>query len=377
MKIFPNLSEKDQSKIDNLGGICINLNSAYDLAISKNIIDDWYLSEELLKQYVDIKSLIIGDVHIIHFSPTTLLCEITPECNTLNIEKNISCTLEEEIVLSMIRSPVNYSFPSHNEFFASIRIRRNAAQAARKTQLTFETEAALRPKEFWTYVEDNGFILNTNKNIIEALTKTIHPTGDQLFSFACSRACEHVMLLALTQELERTNPELLRNIETLWQKKALLNTDFDNAFMQEHGSFNKPLPICFFVPGDRVWFCNPHEYSTNVTGFEGSWVIYLGGGSFSNFWNFNDPTSYEQKCLEMFHWRHGVEINQEGEYWMNEPYVAEQVKKSSQDQEARQKIITQMMKQYDEQSYYKNGGFVPPTRESIRLVCQQTSNILI
>lgn len=376
MKSFSNFSEEVKSEIDNLGGICIHLNSAYDLKITKNVVDDWYLFEDL-KQYVDIKSLQVGDVYIIHFSPTTLLCEITPDCNTLNIEKKINCALEKEIVLSMTRSPVTYYFPSQNELFASLRMRRNAAQVARKTQISFDTEAAFRPKEYWTYIEDNGFILNINKNIIEALSKTIHPTDGQLYSFACSRACEHVMLLALTQELEQTNPELLQNIERLWQRKALLNTDFDDAFMQEHGSFYNPLPISFFVPGDRVWFCNPHEYSTNVTGFEGSWVIYLGGGRFSNFWNFNDPTLYEQKCLEMFHWRHGIEINREGEYWMNEPYVAEKVKKSSLDQEARKKIITQMMKQYDEESYYKNGGFVPPTRESIRLVCRPTLNILI
>lgn len=367
--------EKIKLELDNIGGICIYCDSYDNLNYANEIINEW-VTHENLNVYIQTKLLLMDNIKTIHLSPTRALCDITPFHNTLNLQ-NIGCTIENEIVLAMTRCPVTYFFPSYEELFSSLRIRRNASIAAQKTQITFETEAALRPKEYWTYIENSGFILNTNKSLIEALTKTIHPTDDQLFSFACSRACEHVMLLALTQELELTNPELLHNLEILWQKKALLNTDFDNAFMQEHGSFENPLPIHFFVPGDRVWFCNPHEYSTNVTGFEGSWVIYLGGGRFSNFWNFKDPTLYELKCLEMFHWRHGVEFNSEGEFWMNEPYVAEQVKKSSLDLETRQNIITQMMKQYDEESYYKNGGFVPPYREHIRLVCQTTSNILI
>lgn len=367
--------EKIKLKLDNIGGICIYCDSDNNLNYANEIINEW-VTHENLNVYIQTKLLLIDNIKIIYLSPTRALFEITPFHNTLNLA-SIGCTIEHEIVLAMTRCPVTYFFPSHEELFSSLRIRRNASIAARKTQITFETEAALRPKEYWTYIENNGFILNANKSLIEALTKTIHPTDDQLFSFSCWRACEHVMLLALTQELELTNPELLHNLEILWQKKALLNTDFDLAFMQEHGSFKNPLPIHFFVPGDRVWFCNPHEYSTNVTGFEGSFVIYLGGGRFSNFWNFNDPTLYEQKCLEMFHWRHGVEISSEGEFWMNEPYVAERVKKSSLDLETRQNIIAQMMKQYDEESYYKNGGFVPPSRENIRLVCQTTSNILI
>ena len=79
--------------------------------------------------------------------------------------------------------------------------------------------------------------------------------------------------------------------------------DFLNTFLLEIGSSATPFPMRCYVPGDRVWFKNPDDYSSNVKGYEGSWVIYMGGGLFTNLWNKSKPYTLETKCLEIYHWR--------------------------------------------------------------------------
>ena len=134
-----------------------------------------------------------------------------------------------------------------------------------------------------------------------------------------------MLLLALAQELKQTHPLMLAHIETLWRTRALLADDFNDAFVHEHGKLENPLPMKFYVPGDRVWFRNPDEASADIKGFEGSWVCYLGAGQFSNFWDRAHPYTLEQKCLEVYHWRHGVARKPTGELWMDESIVQELV----------------------------------------------------
>jgi hypothetical protein len=364
-----------KNEFSQIGGVCIFVKRKPDLKIARDAISNWNLKKGC-NFFVESREFSSGTWYLLHLTASNLLIEITPSFNTLDISAKLGFWLEREIILSMVRSPLTYFFPNHNEFFASVRMRRNAADAARITQITFDSEAALRPLDYWTYVNNKGFILNKNKNLIDALSKTIHPEeGSTLYSFSCSRACEYVVLLALTQELEVSNPELLSDIEARWRTTPLLSSDFDNAFIREQGSFETPFPIRFYVPGDRVWFRNPDEYSTNVTGFEGSWVIYLGFGRFSNYWDFSEPTSIEQKCIEIYHWRDGVVRLSSGEYWMDEPLVAEYVKKSLANPQARDAIISQMMKLHDQSGIYKDGGFISPVRDEIRWICKLTSQI--
>ena len=53
--------------------------------------------------------------------------------------------------------------------------------------------------------------------------------------------------------------------------------------MSHLGSAESPLPAKFYIPGDRVWFRNPDPLSADVTGYEGSFVFYLGNGPVKGF----------------------------------------------------------------------------------------------
>lgn len=370
--------------LKHLGGICINFLTQATLHQCKETIfslQDLLDAQDLLEATV----IQLGEKFVLHIYATTRLCSLTLRHNTLELSNNLALDsinsekgLNLEIVLSMARCPLAYVFPTINEFFSSIRIRFNAALAARKTRIGFGTNTAQRPTEFWTYKAEHGFVLNENVSLIEALVETTQPDAlDTIYTFSCYRACEHVLLLAIALELAQTNPALFKKLEKLCRTKALVNVEFNQAFIHEHGTHKTPLPLEFYVPGDRVWFRNPDEYSSNIQGFEGSWVIYLGAGQFSNFWDLTKPVSLEIKCIEVFHWRHGAERKIDGEMWMNEPLVAEFVQKTLGNKAARQDVNTQMMKIRDISGTYADGGTIDSTRDEIRCVCPTTFTILI
>ena len=81
---------------------------------------------------------------------------------------------------------------------------------------------------------------------------------------------------------------------------------FHDTFLHEYGSLAEPLPQRFYVPGDRLWFRNPDSASSDVEGYEGSWVFYLGGGLFNNFWERDQPFTLTSKCVEIHHWQHAL-----------------------------------------------------------------------
>lgn len=334
-----------------------------------------YLSDLNICPFLIYNYFVTEDIFFYNIVPSQLLKDEAPYCDTKNIcnllEKDISEKkfLLSEIILSMSCSPVSYVFDSFEDFKISILFRFNTASSAKKTKIAFDTESAERPTNFWNYSSDHGFLLNKDIRLDDALIATIHPPlNGQYFTFACLRACEYVLLLALSLTLKEANPKLLHEIEDLWRKKSLMNNDFTNAFLQEHGSYENPLPVKFYVPGDRVWFRNPDEYSSNVTGFEGSWVIYIGSGLFCNFWDHTKPTPLDLKCVEVYHWRHGAQINTDGELFMNEPYVATCVVSTLANTEVHNDIILKMMKIRDPSGVYADGGFVDASRDEFRVI---------
>ena len=119
----------------------------------------------------------------------------------------------------------------------------------------------------------------------------------------------------------------------------------------------------YYVPGDRVWFKNPDERFSNASGYEGSWVIYLGGGKFSNFWKRDQPFSLTRKCIEIYHWRDGLKTHPEGFAWIDEAVVDACVEKTYQDPQAMQEILKVMMRIRDDKGIYAEGGCLDASRE--------------
>ena len=289
-----------------------------------------------------------------------------------------SADLEKEIILSMLLGPVAFEHPSYAEFAASVRIRRNIVEAARRTALSFHTSKIERPEAYWAYTEEQGFTLRPGKPLIEALRMATQPeVSGQLFSFSCYRATEYVIALGIAQELSTCNPALLDQLQHHWESRAIMSRKFHDVFLHEYGSMSEPLPPKYYVPGDRVWFRNPDERSSDVEGYEGSWVIYLGNGLFTNFWKCDQPYNIIEKCVEIYHWQFGVHHNAEGILKMDEDLVETRVRATMNDPAELELILKRMMRLRDPSGSYAHGGCIDTSREYPRPVCAGTADIVL
>ena len=308
-----------------------------------------------------------------------------PGHDTLQLCSNMQLTtdrepddLTREILVAMLIGPVAFEFPSIGELVSAVRIRRNIVLAARKTTLAFDTEAAERPEDCWTYAEDSGFTILPGTSLIKALIKATQPeVSGRLFSFSCYRATEYVTLLGIAQDLETSNPALFAQLQSLWTRRAIKSGEFHEVFLREQGSMEAPLPQRYFVPGDRTWFRNPDEASADVTGYEGSWVMYLGNGLFTNFWKSRQPYTLVHKCLEIYHWRHAVYLDAQGEQHMDEDKVDALVEATRKNPAEVDRILAQMLRYREPQGVYVNGGCIDTTREFARWVHPGTTDLVL
>lgn len=309
--------------------------------------------------------------------------EWLPAFDTVGLQGKLSldtehsaAELEREIAITLLDSPQGVQFPSVNEWVANIHMRRNIVIDGRKTALNFDTEAAERPSDSWCYDEERGFTVRSGCSLIEALRQATQPDASgKTYSFSCYRATEYVILLAIAEELAVCNPALLEKLQRQCEFQVIRSGLFHEVFLHEYGTQERPFPERFYVPGDRVWFRNPDAISSDVTGFEGSWVLYLGGGRFTNFWKRDRPYALADKCLEIYHWRHGVSRNEAGELVMDETRVEERVAETLQNPDEVDRIMKRMMRWRDPKGVYADGGCVDTTRESPRWICPGTANM--
>jgi len=304
--------------------------------------------------------------------------DTTGLCRTLALDTHGKpADLDREILVAMLAAPIAFPFPGYGELASAVRIRKNIVRAGRRTALAFDTEEAERPDEYWTYSEERGFTVRPGKSLILALEKATQPDrSGRLYSFSCYRATEYVMLLGIAQELAVCNPELLDGLQRQWETRALMSTPFHDVFLREYGTLGNPLPQRYYVPGDRLWFRNPDEPSSNVEGYEGSWVFYLGEGLFTNFWKRDQPFTLATKCVELFHWRNATFRGGDGALRVDDELVDEKVRQSLRDPAEVEGILRKMLRLRDPGNTYLNGGCIDATREYARYVRPGTSDLV-
>ncbi len=154
-----------------------------------------------------------------------------------------------------------------------------------------------------------------------------------------------------------------------------MSGQFHEVFLHEYGSMDEPLPPKYYVPGDRLWFRNPDEHSSNVEGYEGSWVFYLGDGLFTNFWKRDQPFTLSTKCVELFHWRNATYRNGDGKLQIDDDLVDERVAQSLQDPAEVAGIVQQMLRLRDPGGVYLDGGCIDTTRECVRRLHPATGQL--
>jgi hypothetical protein len=103
----------------------------------------------------------------------------------------------------------------------------------------------------------------------------------------------------------------------------------------------------------------------------------MGAGLFSNFWDSAKPFSLDQKCVEVFHWRDGAFIDNEGVWCMDEAVVAKHVAQSMADPHRLESILRDMKKYREPSGVYQIGGCIDATRESPRLLRPASCDIVL
>lgn len=269
-----------------------------------------------------------------------------------------------ETWVALLAAPRRLDFDSVAELMAHVRVRCHIARAAQKTALAFHTSAAERPAEHWVYDEDRGFLLRPEADLVSALVAATQPeaTG-RLYDFSCYRATEYVILLGIALEAQHHAPGLYAQLQAVSRHTCIKSGRFHDTFLVEYGAVEAPVPMRYYVPGDRVWFKNPDEASANVEGYEGSWVIYMGGGLFSNFWRRDDPYTLDHKALEIYHWRHATRRDADERLRMDEDRVAALVRSSRAEPDAGQGIVDRMTRYRDPAGVYAEGGCIDASRE--------------
>lgn len=310
--------------------------------------------------------------------------QLVPDNEALRLHWHLACAggstptddgnVTREILGRMLSGPVAFCFPSLAELKAHIEMRVAIVNAARHTELSFSTQAADRPPSLWVEKEA-GFAIRAGTDLLTALRAATQPKGDDpRYAFSCYRASEYAMLTGIAEVMVRRNPKLYARLNALSEHCVIKSRAFHDTFLIEYGD-DQTLPHDYYVPGDRVWFKNPDEASANVSGYEGSWTIYLGGGLFANFWRREAPYTLSEKCLEIYHWRHGVEYVADGTATMNESKVAQLCERSRNDPVEWAQIMALMQRPRDPSGVYANGGCIDRTREYPRWILPRTCNM--
>ena len=309
----------------------------------------------------------------------------TPGHDTLQLRERCSldpaarpADLEREIAIAMLAAPLALEFPSTDEFDSALRIRRDIVDAAQRTALAFGTAAAERPEGWWTYAPESSFTVLPGKPLIEALRRALQPeVSGKLYAFSCYRATEYVIVLAVAQELERSNPPLLAALQRRWERSAIMSGRFHDVFLRELGTNDAPLPPRWYVPGDRIWFRNPDPHSSDASGYEGSWLFYLGGGLFNNFWKRDRPFTMAGKCVELYHWRHATWTDADGHLRIDEGVVEQRAAASMRDPAEVERILVEMLRLRDPTGIDAGGGCIDRTREFPRHVRPGTGDLVV
>ena len=318
-----------------------------------------------------------GDGRYLHLRANHRLLALCPDFDTANIttflrthQSNRDRALVSEIILAMALSPDVVYFGSEQELKSNLRMRCTVVQVASRTELNFDTSSITRPQAYWIYTKENGFLLRQGVSLADGLERALCPdVSGFTYAFSCQRASEYLILYAVVCELQKVNKTGLNDVEQQWRKRALTGDDFLFRFLGERGTRENPMPMRYYIPGDRIWFKNPDDHSSDLEGFEGSWVIYLGGGRFCNLWDRHRPYTLEEKCLEIFYWSKSTAVNDSGVLFMNEDLVKEQVNKALNDPALSRSILEKMMVYRDPTGVYADGGCIDLSRDSFSALC--------
>jgi hypothetical protein len=233
--------------------------------------------------------------------------------NTLNLcnmmkQYDIKDDITIEILLCLLNSPIIHEFNNFNELESEINIRKNIVKYGYLSHVYFDTKSSSRSSEYF-----DGVSLLPDKSLIDGIKNNLLPSiSGNLYDFSCRRVTEQLILLGILIEAERIKPKLVNEIENEWRSGPLKSKVFEKVFITNYGSKFNTIPNRFYIPGDRIWFKNPDQASSDIEGYEGTWTVYLNNGLFADFWKDNgikdNQYTFEDILIQIYNWRDSIKI---------------------------------------------------------------------
>lgn len=290
---------------------------------------------------------------------------LMPDYNTLDLRKKMKLynitkddedyNLTVEIVLCLLNSPVIFTFDSFDDFIDMIDSRKIIVKYGYLTHVKFDTGKDTKVNVEYFQDNDEDIILLENKSLLEGIKKSIM-SKDKLYNYSCSRITEFLLLSGLLEV--NSNKPICQQIESIWRRKAIKSKLFHDTFLYEYGTKKNPIPMKYYIPGDMIWFGNPDKKSSDIMGYEGTWVVYLNDGLFCDFWKDGGDVSHqhtlEDIIITIYNWRHSM-IKKDS---IDDKFVQKLNKNINNNPDIKNNIIKSMSK------YYEDGGCIDKTRET-------------
>ena len=104
----------------------------------------------------------------------------------------------------------------------------------------------------------------------------------------------------------------------------------------------------------------------------------LGGGLFTNLWKRDQHYTLAHKCVEIYHWRHGLYQDDSGEERIDEERIAPMIEATLNHPAELERILA-VMERYREPRgvYTEAGGCIDTTREFARWICPGTADLVL
>jgi len=294
---------------------------------------------------------------------------LMPDYNTLDLRKKMKLynitnnitkddddyNLTVEILLCLLNAPVLFRFDSFDDFIDMIDSRKIIVKYGYFTHVKFDTGKDIKVNVDYFQYNDKDVILLENKSLLEGIKKSIIPK-DKLYNYSCQRITEFLLLLGLL-EVNKNKP-ICKQIESIWRRKAIKSELFQDTFLYEYGTKENPIPMKYYIPGDRIWLKNPDDKSSDIVGYEGTWVVYLNDGLFCDFWKDGGDVSHqhtlEDIIITIYNWRHSI-VKKDS---IDDKFVQQLNKNINNNPDIKNNIIKSMYK------YYADGGCMDKTRDT-------------
>lgn len=174
-----------------------------------------------------------------------------------------------EILEGMRDAGELFSFPSMDQLWFALRLRKNMTLSAKEMsegESTFRGfSAATCNPEYWYLTPAGGFLQKPNVYPTSGISDIF--TNSSLYAFECATACVINMYHAMSKSMEQTT------FNTAFQNIYLYswNTDPELRLYTFHANF--------YLPGDVVYFNNP-DYDRSNANYRGENAVAMGGGKF-------------------------------------------------------------------------------------------------